>query len=138
MAKREHPRYENMDWPDWEFREFPMMIYPGAPDPRVPVYHTEGRQRGKLKFAGLVVNDEDELARALAEGEDVATITEDGRQRLTTAEDDRQALIAECDERGLKIDRRWASARLEDAILADKIANGEVSEKELVAEAEVM
>jgi hypothetical protein len=119
MPRREHPRYEHMEWPEWEFREFPMMLYPrpladGEKSDviRKPVYHTEGRLKGKLKFPGVIVNDDDELAAVLAGDADINA--EEGR--LVNESDVRTALIRECELHNVEIDRRWGTEKIQAAL----------------------
>src|SRR6201987_2519246 len=53
MAKREHPRNENTQWPDYDFHEYPMMVYPGSPEgrnaphPRPPAH--SGKEPGGVQ-----------------------------------------------------------------------------------------
>lgn len=116
MARREHPRYENMEWPDWEFREYPMMVYPGAKDPRKPEYEVadRGRNRGRtvLRFPGVVVKNDEEL-KAVLDGSAEFNPTSG---EILTEEDSRQALIRECMTQGLQIDKRWGVEKLQKAL----------------------
>lgn len=114
MAKT-HPRYENADFGEWSFNEFPLMLYPGAPDPTKPVYETEGKNRGKLKFAGVIAEDEDEAKRIIA-GAQTVKPDDGGPARLETAEDALEAKQREATDMGVQFDKRWSLARLQDAI----------------------
>lgn len=112
MARREHPRYENMEWPDWEFREYPMMVYPGAKDIRVPEYHKDGKLAGKLVHPGVIVQHDGELEKVLA-GE--IELNESGTG-LITDEDVRGGLIQELTRLGVQFDRRWGIEKLQNAL----------------------
>jgi hypothetical protein len=112
---REHPRYASMDFGDYEYQEFPMMVYPGAVDQKKP-YGADGKA-----LKGIVVQSEEERDQVLglgayAKAEPPAMVTDSGKERLRTAEDDRLELIAKAEALGLQIDKRWGAARLEEAI----------------------
>lgn len=124
MARREHPRYENMEWREWEYKEYPMMLYPGAEDPRKPEYHTDPRtKRPGLKYPGVIVRSDEELDKVLTGAAEFDAVSGE----LLTEEDERKALISECELHGIKIDRRWNSDKLQKA-LDDHIK--ELGEKE--------
>jgi len=112
---REHPRYASMDFGDYEFHEFPMMVYPGANDPRKP-YGADGKP-----LKGIVVQSEEERDQVLglgayAEKAPPEMVADSGKERLRTPEDDRLELIAKAEALGVQIDKRWGAARLEEAI----------------------
>lgn len=124
MAKQ-HPRYEGTDWPEWEFREFPMMVYPGAADQKKP-YGDDGRP-----LAGVIVNTPEEADAALgivreapepevkAPAKPVEFVPAEntaGVQRVKTPEDEREELLAEAEQLGVVVDKRWSVARIQDAI----------------------
>lgn len=126
MAKREHPRYENMEWPDWEFQEYPMMYYPGAKDQKKPYIHAPGSADHGKPLKGVIVNNDEEL-RSLIEGDRRAAAGEDsgvdmvatnvkGVSRVRTEADDKAELIEEAEALGVTFDRRWGVAKLQDAI----------------------
>lgn len=128
MAK-EHPRYANADWPEWEFREFPMMVYPGAADQKKP-YDADGKV-----LPGVLVNSEEERREVLniedepaevevapkaapkpkAPAKLVATATP-GVKRVATEADELTELQGEAEDLGVTYDRSWSLARLQDAI----------------------
>lgn len=119
MARREHPLYENADWDDYEFREFPMMIYPGAKNPRVPEYWSaeddipRGKRAGELKFVGVTVENDEELDRVLGGAK---TLTQGNVTRVETEEDERLGLIVKAGQMGVQVDKRWGVSRLKAAI----------------------
>lgn len=137
MAKREHPRYEHTEWPDYEFHEFPMMVYPGSndggktpdPDPRRP---------GTFLQQAVCVNSEEERRAVLDIADPVppeapapasTTLVDNGAgtKRLQTEEDQRAELIQQAETLGVQIDKRWAVARIQDAIDAHRAkVSGEV------------
>lgn len=111
MAKV-HPRYEFADFGEWSFEEFPLAIYPGAPDPRKPVYYPKGDPKyGQLKFPAVIVADEDELRAHLSNAATVEDATS-GATRLRTAADDVADLQKEAEDIGLTYDKRWTAERL--------------------------
>lgn len=121
MAK-EHPRYQHTEWPDYEFREFPMMVYPGAENPLKP-YDAKGKP-----LPGVIVNTAEEADSALgidrsepaeeaprAAVKTVATKSP-GVQRMETEDDQHTRLNEEAAVLGVKIDKNWSLARKQDAI----------------------
>lgn len=132
MARREHPRYENAEFPDYEFREYPKMVYPGADDPLKP-YKTKGKLAGK-PLDGVLVRDEDEERRALnleteeqeetgatrkalpTRGGKTMPTSAKGVDRLRTDDDEREDLLQEAENLGLKVDKTWSLGRIQDAI----------------------
>lgn len=127
MAKREHPRYENTDWPDYEFREFPMMVYPGSSDGgRTP--DRDPKKPGAFLQDAIVVNNEAERRAALelepeeaeeapaARKAEFVETSSRGVRRLKTADDDRAEALEEADALGVQVDKSWSLARIQDAI----------------------
>lgn len=135
MAKREHPRYENTEWPDYEFREYPKLVYPGAPDQSKP-YGANGKP-----LKGIQVNNPEEEREALGldapeGGEEadpkerrVSTSTRAGKTMQTSAKgvdrlrneaDEKEEMIAEAEALGVQIDKSWSPARIADAIETHK------------------
>lgn len=108
---REHPRYSAMaeSWPDYEYREYPLMVYPGAKDQAKP-YDAKGRP-----LKGIVVNNDEERDEALG-ATAPETVQEGGVTRLKTEADDHAELLAQAEVMGVKVDKRWGVARLQDAI----------------------
>lgn len=125
MARKEHPRYENTEWPDYEFHEFPMMVYPGSADGgKTP--DADPSKPGKFLQTPVTVHDEAERRAVLeidtpvdpepARAPSRALVDNgDGTQRLQTAEDERNELISKLETAGVQYDKRWGLARLQDA-----------------------
>jgi len=115
-----------MEWPDYEFQEYPKMVYPGAKDQNKPYVTKPGRAFGK-PLGGILVNNEEEERQALSlPDEDDDSLIETGApgtRRLVTEDDERTALIERADVLGVQVDKRWSTARLTAAIEA---AQGEV------------
>ena len=110
MAK-EHPRYALTEWPEYEFQEFPMMVYPGSADPMKPEYVPE--KPGTLKYPGVTVENQDELDKILGG----AKVMKDGdRLRAVSEEDERAELLQQAQHLGVSVDKRWSTARIQDAI----------------------
>lgn len=126
MARREHPRYENTEWDEYEYREFPMMVYPGSkdggktpdPNPRVPgqflqkgvTVANEAERREVLELA-----PEDGAAPAPRKPRLIDGATK-GTSRLETPEDERLELLQRAEVKGIKVDKTWSIARIQDAI----------------------
>lgn len=115
MAFKEHPRYANFEFPDYEFHEYPMMVYPGAPDQKKP-YHPDTGKRLK----GVVVANEEEMRRVLGDPDDTAgarvAAGSPDTQRLESPEDLKEKAIRQAERLGVKIDKRWNIERIEAAI----------------------
>lgn len=115
---REHPRYADMEFPEYEWQEFPRMVYPGAPDQKKP-YDKKGRP-----LKGVIVNDDAEMAAALGTVEDAPepefVPAAGGAERLKTAEDEKAELLEEAEVLGVQVDKRWGVAKIQDAIDAHK------------------
>lgn len=107
---REHPRYANMEFPDYEYREYPKMIYPGAPDPRKP-YDKNGKP-----LKGILVQDEDEERRVLQKDANLLPTISPGVQRVQTPADEKTELLERAKVMGVQVDARWSVARIQDAI----------------------
>lgn len=126
MAK-EHPRYQFTEWPDYEFHEFPMMVYPGADDPLKP-YDAKGKV-----LPGVIVNNAAEADTALGidrseepeagapepkpkAGKAVPSASP-GVSRMETEDDQHTALNEEAATLAIpKFDKSWSLARKQDAI----------------------
>jgi len=118
MAYKEHPRYALTQWPEYEFHEFPMMVYPGAADPRVPEYSEEDGR--KLKFPGVTVANQEELDKLLGGGAE--TIRDGDKVRVKSEDDERAELLQEAEHLGVSVDKVWSTARIQDAIDTKKAA----------------
>lgn len=99
MAKQQpHDYYPGMEFPDYEYREFPKMVHPhgvGAKD-----------AAGKL-IPGIVVNDQAE--------EDAVMTTKEAPER----EDEVRARLWEIAEIfDIKVDKKWSIPRQREAITA--------------------
>ncbi len=126
MANKEHPRYAETEWEDWEFREFPMMVYPTATDQKKP-YDANGKP-----LPGVIVNSDEELRQVMGFDEPEAEAeapkapaarkkpeTVDaggGVSRLKTEADEREEVIAALTTAGVQFDKSWSLARLQDAL----------------------
>lgn len=95
-----HPIYARMDFAPYEFAEYPMMVYPNSEDPLKPTYVNGVPQEG------VTVNDEDELAEALA-----------GR-KIVRETDEKERLIALAEVDGVTVDKRWSVKRMAETIEA--------------------
>lgn len=132
-----HPLYSGHTFREYEFQEYPRMVYPGAENPKKPYSTEAGKGYGK-PLPGVIVNDEEEESRALKlsqhfdakhrpgnlerGGETVQTMAK-GVHRLVSEEDRRASLIQEADNLGVQIDKRWKADRIEAAIEAHKSAS---------------
>lgn len=105
--------YSAMEFPAWEFREFPRAV-PIGPDgkPSQSPYVKEGKRNVLLPV--IEVGSQEELDVLL--GGDVALV--DGRIR--TEDDDRAALYLAAEDVGAKIDKRWTVEKIAAEIKAHK------------------
>lgn len=113
--RREHPLYEFTDWPEYEFREYPMMTYPGSADNGKSPDRDE---RGRPVQKGVIVNSDEELHAVLSA--EVKTIPigpeKNAPERVETADDAKTALLAEAKKLNVEVDAKWSIARIEQAI----------------------
>lgn len=83
-------RYENMEFPDYEYQEYPMAITVGADEAGRPI-------------------------QQIAENEEERAKLETGAEVVREA-DVRENLIQQCTNRGIQIDKRWTTDRIQRAI----------------------
>jgi len=112
MAYKEHPRYALTEWPEYEFHEFPMMVYPGGEDPFKPTYDTE--RPGRLIHPGVTVATQEELDKLLGGGAE--TVRDGDKVRVKSDDDERAELLQEAEHLGVTVDKVWSTARIQDAI----------------------
>ena len=87
------------EFPDYEYREYPKMVYPGTKDGKPEV---NGKGQAKK---GVVVNNEAEEAEAMSTGE------------TPVREGDEQARLQKlCEINGVQFDKRWGAPKLTKAL----------------------
>ena len=124
MARKEHPRYENTIWEDYEFREFPMMVYPGSSDGGKTPDRDEtkpGKVANIAEFEAVMGLEAKEEAPAKPAAKPTAKAPQlvpgaGGAQRLKTEEDERAELLEQAGVKGVQVDATWSIARIQDAI----------------------
>lgn len=85
--------YANMKFPDYQYQEYPKMVYPnGISD-----------KRGK-PMKGVLVRDESEERTAL------------GGEAVVREEDERTRLVKLCEVNGVQFDKRWGVERLKGVL----------------------
>jgi hypothetical protein len=89
-----HPVYARMDFPAYEFTEYPKMVYPGG---------MKSNGLGQTE-PGVIVNDADEEAIAMA------------GHAVVREEDERARLLKVAEVKGVTVDKRWGVDRLTAAI----------------------
>lgn len=92
-----HPLYQGMKFKDYEFQEYPKMVYLDSPDGT--------RERATDISLVKQVEDEDEEATVLA-----------GRAVVRESEE-RPRLIKVAEVKGVVIDKRWGLDKMRDAII---------------------
>ena len=118
---RNHTMYDDMAFPDYEFREFPMAVplVNGEPclDPKVlkDPYDRSGRK--PVPYPVVIVRDRGELEDLRAES---ATLIPQDRagavSHVETEDDVRERLYLRASQLGVKVDKRWSVERIEKAI----------------------
>jgi hypothetical protein len=126
--KREHPRYENTEWDEYEFREYPMMLYPGSNDGgktptvtrgcrgsscrRAPWSAQRGRApRGAGPGPGGGQQEAWRRSRVLIDA------PPRGASGVKPPDaDERLELLERAEVKGIKVDKTWSIARIQDAI----------------------
>lgn len=91
-----HPVYARMDFPAYEFCEYPKMVYPNGMKPN---------GTGQTP-AGVLVNDAEEEATAMAGA------------KIVREEDERVRLLKVAEVKGVTVDKRWGNEKLVSAITA--------------------
>jgi hypothetical protein len=93
------PIVPNIDFPDYEFVEYPKMVYPGSSDGKPK---TNGKGQSE---PGVLVNNAAEEAEVMATGA-APVRDEDEQARLQTL----------CEINGVQFDKRWGAAKLTKAL----------------------
>lgn len=106
--------YDQMTFPEYEFREFPMAV------PVLDGVVQKSAYDAKRKAHPVVIVNSEEELEALMEGVAVTVpVNSDAlvsASRVKTEEDEREALYVTADQVGAKIDKRWSIERIEKAI----------------------
>lgn len=114
MARKEHPRYANTDWPEYEFNEYPMMVYPGSKDGgKTP--DRDPTKPGKFRQEAVIVHNAAERAQALGGEAELTETGSKGVSRPTTEADERADLIEKLGVAGVQFDKKWSLVKLQDA-----------------------
>lgn len=110
--------YDMMEFPPYEFREFPQAI----PVVGGKIQPTPYNAKGKLHPV-VIVNSQAELDAL--QGPEVelvpinpTQVSAESVQRVETEDDVRAALYRQAEQLGVKIDKKWSVARIEDTIKA--------------------
>lgn len=115
IKQRANTMYDNMEFPAYEFREFPMAV----PVLNGVVQDSPYDARGK-SHPVVIVQNEDEL-QALT-GPQAASLLPVSEERVTRTlrvqgeVDIRKALYAQAEQAGVKIDKKWTVSRIEDTL----------------------
>ncbi len=109
--------YDQMVFAPYEYREFPMAV----PVVDGKVQDTPYDKKHK-PHPVVIVTCQEELD-ALTGGEEVTLVPMDeadpaGAQRVESEDDIRAALYNQAEQAGVKFDKRWSVARIEDALKA--------------------
>lgn len=106
--------YDTMEFPAYEFREFPMAV------PVVDGVVQKTPYDAKRKAHPVViVHSEEELDALLANEAELVPVNADAvvtAQRLKTEDDERDALYVRAEQLGVKVDKRWSIERIQKAI----------------------
>ena len=108
--------FDKMEFPDYEYREFPMAV----PVLAGAIQRSPYDARGKSHPVVIVQNqaEYDALAGGDVEVVPVNAAVVESAGRVKTEEDEREALYVKADQVGAKIDKRWSIERIESAIEA--------------------
>lgn len=114
IKQRRNTMYDNMEFPPYQYREFPQAV----PVVGGKVQPTPYDSRGKAHPV-VIVNSQDELDALMEDGADLTPVNPQdpkGAQRVVTEEDEREALFVRADQLGVKVDKRWSTERIQRAI----------------------
>ncbi|MCH9838720.1 hypothetical protein K0U83_23855 [bacterium] len=111
MPQPAHPLYPKIEFPTWQFREFPMAVpmKNGKPSLDTP-YDAKGKA-----LPVVVVNTQEEYDDLVGGAEVVAE-----ESRLMTEDDERKTLYQDAENCGAVIDKRWTVERIRKAIADHK------------------
>jgi len=114
MAQNKHTVFDQIEFPPYEFREFPMAV---------PIYAETGEvaptpynERGKSHPVVLVQNQA-ELDALMGPGVTLVPVG-DGSSRLQTEADIRAELYEQAETRGVFIDKNWPVERIQAVLNA--------------------
>ncbi len=93
-------RYQKLNFPDYEYREYPKMVYPGSPDGK-PVTNGLGQSE-----PGITVLNAEEEASVMAT-----------KAPPVRESDERDRLQMICEVKQVKYDKRWGNDKLVAAIV---------------------
>lgn len=106
--------YDNMVFPEYEFREFPQAI-PVVGGKIMPTPYDERHK----PYPVVIVDSQEELDALSGPEVTLVPISEDVRNSAMRVESDtdiKAALILQGEQIGAKIDKRWTAERMEEAI----------------------
>lgn len=112
IKQRQNTIYDNMEFPDYEFREFPMTV--PVVDGKVQKTPYDANHKA---HPVVVVNDQSELDDLMGPGAVMVEVAA-GSARLQNEDDIRAALYIQADQAGVTIDKRWTVARIEETLRA--------------------
>ena len=111
MAQNKHTVFDAIEFPPYEFHEFPMTV-PVNDDGSVA--DSPYDERHKLKPVVIVQNQAELDA---LKGPDVVLIAVgDGSSRVQSEADIRAVLYEQAETRGVRIDKAWSVERIEKAL----------------------
>lgn len=114
LKQRANTMYDNMEFPAYEHREFPMAI----PVVDGKVQPTPYDDRNKAHPV-VIVHSQEELDVLKGGGADLVPVNPDAATsalRIETEDDVRAQLYVEAEQAGAKIDKRWSVEKIQRAI----------------------
>ncbi len=109
--------YDQMEFPEYEFREFPMEV-PYVDGQVMPTPYNEKHK----PHPTVRVNSQEELdALTAGEVEVIPAGPDTTAARVRTEDDERAELLLKADQNDIKVDKRWSLERLRLAVNGPEI-----------------
>lgn len=121
--------FDNMEFPPYEFREFPQAI--PVVDGQVMPTPYDGRNKA---HPVVIVESQEELDALMGPKVTLVPVSEaapDGPKRLESEDDIKAALTQQAKHLGISLDQRWGPARME-SFIQEHVAAKEAAKAEVV------
>lgn len=122
IKQRANTMYDNMDFPQAPYAEFPMAV-PVVDGKVMPTPYDANKKPHPI----VIVESQEELDALTGGDVDLVELNphvEEAPMRVKTDDDVKDALLIQAKQLGLKVDPKWTSARIEDTIKEHLTAKG--------------
>lgn len=115
LKQKSNTMYDAMEFPPYEFHEFPMAV----PVVGGVVMDSPYDPKTRKSYPVVIVADQDELDALKGPGVSLVSVTDDAgstTMRVESEDDIRKVLYVQAEQAGVQIDKRWSVPRIEDAL----------------------